>query len=154
MHELYPLAAKYRHVILHCICLVKPIEHMLMWVQSKWSGAYRIQCPIHLVSIRVPTTVRRRAFQKYVYFYQPFQMFWFQLYKQSRTLVTVNCSEEWVCTVDCKKQMNSDPLSCIPLCTILKVTQSPLPLLLISTNTREVKGVVLAGVSTCSCEDT
>lgn len=59
-----PLAAKYRHIILHCICLVKLIEHMLILVQLKWSSAYQIQCPIHLVSIRVLTIVRMRAFFK------------------------------------------------------------------------------------------
>lgn len=39
------LQQKNRHVILHCICLVKPIEHMLILVQLKWSSAYQIQCP-------------------------------------------------------------------------------------------------------------
>lgn len=58
------LAAKHRHVILHCICLVKLIEHMLIWVQLKWSGAYQIQCPIHLVSISVLTFVRIKALNK------------------------------------------------------------------------------------------
>lgn len=62
MYCTLPLAAKYRHVILHCICLVKLIEHMLILVQLKWSSAYQIQCPIHLVSIRVLTIVRMRAF--------------------------------------------------------------------------------------------
>lgn len=57
MYLTLPLAAKYRHVILHCICLVKLIEHMLILVQFKWSSAYQIQCPIHLVSIRVLTKV-------------------------------------------------------------------------------------------------
>lgn len=64
MYCTLPLAAKYRHVILHCICLVKLIEHMLILVQLKWSSAYQIQCPIHLVSIRVLTIVRMRAFFK------------------------------------------------------------------------------------------
>lgn len=64
MYCTLPLAAKYRHVILHCICLVKLIEHMLILVQLKWSSAYQIQCPIHLVSIRVLTIVRMRAFKK------------------------------------------------------------------------------------------
>lgn len=63
MYCTLPLAAKYRHVILHCICLVKLIEHMLILVQLKWSSAYQIQCPIHLVSIRV-LTIRMRAFKK------------------------------------------------------------------------------------------
>lgn len=66
MYCTLPLAAKYRHVILHCICLVKLIEHMLILVQLKWSSAYQIQCPIHLVSIRVLTIVRMRAFEKSV----------------------------------------------------------------------------------------
>lgn len=64
MYCTLPLAAKYRHVILHCICLVKLIEHMLILVQLKWSSAYQIQCPIHLVSIRVLTIIRMRAFIK------------------------------------------------------------------------------------------
>lgn len=63
MYCTLPLAAKYRHVILHCICLVKLIEHMLILVQLKWSSAYQIQCPIHLVSIRV-LTIRMRALKK------------------------------------------------------------------------------------------
>lgn len=81
MYCTLPLAAKYRHVILHCICLVKLIEHMLILVQLKWSSAYQIQCPIHLVSIRVLTIVRMRAFKKSVartavyYFYKPFSKF-------------------------------------------------------------------------------
>ncbi len=56
MYCTLPLAAKYRHIMLHCICLVKLIEHMLILVQLKWSSAYQIQCPIHLVSIRVLST--------------------------------------------------------------------------------------------------
>lgn len=63
MYCTLPLAAKYRHVILHCIGLVKLIEHMLILVQLKWSSAYQIQCPIHLVSIRV-LTIRMRALKK------------------------------------------------------------------------------------------
>lgn len=35
MYCTLPLAAKHRHIILHCICLVKLIEHMLIWVQLK-----------------------------------------------------------------------------------------------------------------------
>lgn len=62
MYCTLPLAAKYRHIILHCICLVKLIEHVLILAQTKWSSAYRTQCPIHLVSIRVLTLIRMRAF--------------------------------------------------------------------------------------------
>lgn len=64
MYCTLPLAAKHRHIILHCICLVKLIEHMLIWVQLKWSSAYQIQCPIHLVSIGVLTLVRIKALNK------------------------------------------------------------------------------------------
>lgn len=64
MYCTLPLAAKYRHIILHCICLVELIEHLLILVELKWSSAYQIQCPIHLVSIRVLTRVRMRAFKK------------------------------------------------------------------------------------------
>lgn len=35
MYCTLPLAAKYRHVILHCICLVKLIEHMIDFGSTK-----------------------------------------------------------------------------------------------------------------------
>lgn len=62
MYCTLPLAAKYRHIILHCICLFKLIEQVLILAQMKWSSAYRTQCAIHLVSIRVLTLIRMRAF--------------------------------------------------------------------------------------------
>lgn len=106
MYCTLPLAAKYRHVILHCICLVKLIELMLILVQLKWSSAYQIQCPIHLVSIRVLTIVRMRAFKKSVRqnccvrCVEAISKFGFPLYKNSPyNLNTVNFSE-W--TPKCK----------------------------------------------------